>query len=80
MNKLFIWHSSLMGHDINMRWHIALHMHGNITFHEYGCMVRIKHQIDDLMGGLGTIGRSPTESHGCIKQKIKLVSGNNKKG
>ena len=43
-------------------------------------MVRIKHQIDDLMGGLGTVRRSPTESHGCIKRKIKLMSGNSKKG
>ena len=55
-------------------------MHKNIAFHECGCMVRIKHQIDDLMGGLGTIGRSPTESHGFIKRKIKLVLSNNKKG
>ena len=25
--------------------------------------------IGDLVGGLGTVGQSPTESHGCIKWK-----------
>ena len=26
-------------------------------------------EIGDLMSGLGTVGRSPTESHGCMEQK-----------
>ena len=25
--------------------------------------------IDDLVDGFGIVGRSPTESHGCIKRK-----------
>ena len=69
-----------MWHDIDMQWHIALHMNGNIAFHRCECMVEIQHLIWCLMGGLDTVGRSPIESHGCMKWKRKLVSSNSKKG
>ena len=41
---------------------------------------RVNHCIWWLMSKLGTVRRSPTESHGCMKWKRKLVSGNSKKG
>ena len=44
-------------------------MHGNIAFHGCGCMVRIIRHNGDLIGGFGTFGQSPTESHGCMKRK-----------
>ena len=39
-----IWHSLHMGHEVDMQWHIALHMHGDIALHGCECMVVVKHQ------------------------------------
>ena len=47
IDKLSIWHSSHMWHDIDMQWYTTLHMHGNIVFHECECMVEINTIIDD---------------------------------
>ena len=40
---LLICHSSLMWNGIDMQGHIALHMHGDISFHGCGCRVEINH-------------------------------------
>ena len=44
-------------------------MHENIAFHGWGAWLELNTAIGDLMGGFGTVGRSPTKSHGCMKRK-----------
>ena len=64
-------------YDIDYMWDMALTcngtlyciMHGNISFHGVGAWLEANTTIGDLVGGLGTVGQSPTESHGCIKWK-----------
>ena len=48
--------------------YIALYMR---TSHFMGMDAWLKSNIviDDLMSGLGTVGRSLTESHGCMERK-----------
>ena len=46
--------------------------HEDIALNGCECMVMIKHLTWCLMGGLGTVGRCPTESHDCITQKKNL--------
>ena len=42
---------------------------GTSNFMGVGAWLGSNTTIGDLVGGLGTVGRSPTESHDCIKQK-----------
>ena len=58
-----------MGYDINMQWHIIASCTGKSHFMGMGAWLESNTTIGDLVGGLGTVGRSPTESHGCIKRK-----------
>ena len=53
---------------------------GTSHFMGVGAWLGSNTEIDNLMSGLGTVGQSPTESHGCMKRKRKLVSGNSRKG
>ena len=42
---------------------------GTSNFMGVGAWLGSNTTIGDLVGGLGTVGRSPTESHDCIKRK-----------
>ena len=42
-------------------------MNGNITFMGVGAWLESNTTIGDLLGGLGTVGRSQIKSHGCTK-------------
>ena len=53
---------------------------GTSHFMGVGAWLGSNTAIGDLMSGLGTFGRSLIESHGCMKRKRKIMSGNRKKG
>ena len=42
---------------------------GTTHFMGVGAWLESNATIGDLVGGLGTVGQSPIESHGCIKRK-----------
>ena len=43
---------------------------GTLHFMGVGAWLESYTTIGDLVGGLGTVGRSPTKSYDCIKRKI----------
>ena len=56
------WHEHAMAHCIAS-------CIGTLHFMGVGTWLESNTTIGDLVGGPGTVGRSPTESHGCIKWK-----------
>ena len=57
-----IWHQHIMAHCITSCM-------GTSYFMGVGAWLESNTTIGDLVGGLNTVGRSPTELHGCIKRK-----------
>ena len=73
-------------YDIHYMWDMASTCNGTLHcictrtshFMGVGAWLGSNTEIGDLMIRLGTVGRSPTESHDCMNEK--LVSSNSKKG
>ena len=57
--------------DMELTSNGTLHciMQGTSHFMGLGAWLESNTKIGDLVGGLGTVGQSPTELHSCIKLK-----------
>ena len=54
-----------------MKWHIALHMHEDMN--EMGVSAWYRSTLRLVFdGGLGIVGRRPTESHDCIHENENM--------
>ena len=53
-----------MGHDISCNGTLHYICMGTSYFMGVGAWLGSNTEIGDLMSGLGTVGQSPTESHG----------------
>ena len=74
-------HGKLYGlyypYDIHYMWDMALTYNGTLHcictgtshFMGVGAWLGSNTRIGDLMSGLGTVGRTPTEFHGYMKRK-----------